>query len=91
MNQKRQATDQANKKWVRVLTVIAYIIAISLIALVLGLYYRLFWHPTYANDDSIPHDNSDSHYIGHSLNQTVSIGQINIQGINELLKTVSIF
>lgn len=53
INENRKAIDHINKKWVRVLTVITYIIAISLIALVLGLYYRLVWHPNYESDSSI--------------------------------------
>jgi hypothetical protein len=50
LNDKRIAVDHINKKWVKVLTVITYVISISLIALVLGLYYRLVWHPKYEVD-----------------------------------------
>lgn len=53
------AMDHVNKKWVKVITVITYIISVSLVALILGLYYKLAWHPKYEvdkynlnNDDS---------------------------------------
>lgn len=36
-----------NKKWVRILTVIMYIISVSLTAIILGLYYRFWWRPDY--------------------------------------------
>jgi hypothetical protein len=39
--------DHVDKKWVRVITVITYVISVSIVALVLGLYYKLGWHPKY--------------------------------------------
>ena len=47
LNDKRKAVEQVNKKWVRVLTVLIYVISVSLVALVLGIYYRLIWRPNY--------------------------------------------
>lgn len=43
----RKTLEQINKKWVKVLTVITYVILVSLVALILGLYYKLAWNPKY--------------------------------------------
>ncbi|XP_078798798.1 uncharacterized protein LOC144990087 [Oryzias latipes] len=44
----KKARDMArfNKKWVRVLTVLAYVLAVSVAAIVLAVYYSLIWEPT---------------------------------------------
>ena len=47
---KRTTIDHVNKKWVRVLTVITYILLVSVVALVLGVYYKLAWNPKYEMD-----------------------------------------
>ncbi len=46
----RTTMDHINKKWVKVITVITYIISVSLVALILGLYYKLAWHPKYETE-----------------------------------------
>ena len=70
LNDKRLAVEHINKKWVKVLTVITYVISISLIALVLGLYYRLVWHPDYGTYAK-PHEA-----------RSVSLGSINVVRLN---------
>jgi hypothetical protein len=47
----RKTLDHVNKKWVRVLTVITYVISVSVVALILGLYYKLAWNPNYDTDN----------------------------------------
>ncbi|XP_020514378.1 putative transmembrane protein INAFM2 [Labrus bergylta] len=37
---------RANKKWVRLVTVLVYVLTVSLAAAVLVLYYSLIWKPT---------------------------------------------
>ncbi|XP_060908872.1 putative transmembrane protein INAFM2 [Labrus mixtus] len=37
---------RANKKWVRLVTVLVYVLTVSLAATVLVLYYSLIWKPT---------------------------------------------
>jgi hypothetical protein len=73
LNDKRKAVEQVNKKWVRVLTVLIYVISVSLVALVLGLYYRLIWRPNY--------DFNSNDSIGDviNLNKTISLGTIYIK------------
>lgn len=38
--------SKSKKKWIRLATVLAYVIAVSLAAVSLAVYYSLFWHPT---------------------------------------------
>jgi hypothetical protein len=45
-----------DKKWVRLLTVIMYVICVSLIAIILGLYYRFWWHPDYSSTNKTTND-----------------------------------
>ncbi|XP_023931209.1 putative transmembrane protein INAFM2 [Lingula anatina] len=42
-NKTKMATK--NKKWVRLATVLAYILAVSLAAIVLAIYYSVLWKP----------------------------------------------
>lgn len=42
---KSQMAAKTNKKWVRLATVLAYVIAVSLAAVALAIYYSLMWHP----------------------------------------------
>lgn len=48
--EKEKLHQQINKKWVRVITVIIYVISISLVAIILGLYYRYWWQAEYAQE-----------------------------------------
>lgn len=49
MNERRNTTSsvttssKANKKWMRLATVFAYVISVSLVAVVLAVYYTFFW------------------------------------------------
>ena len=36
---------KTNKKWVRLATVLAYVLSVSLAAIVLAIYYSLMWNP----------------------------------------------
>lgn len=43
---KTKMASKSNKKWVRLATVLAYILAVSLAAIVLAIYYSVLWEPT---------------------------------------------
>ncbi|XP_051264238.1 putative transmembrane protein INAFM2 [Dicentrarchus labrax] len=43
---KAQLVAKANKKWVRLTTVVVYVLSVSLAAVVLAVYYSLIWKPT---------------------------------------------
>lgn len=42
---KTKMAAKTNKKWVRLATVLAYVLAVSLAAIVLAIYYSLIWDP----------------------------------------------
>ncbi|XP_041831572.1 putative transmembrane protein INAFM2 isoform X2 [Melanotaenia boesemani] len=44
--QKAKQVAKANKKWVRLATVVVYVVAVSLAAVILAVYYSLIWKPT---------------------------------------------
>ena len=41
----KKMAAKTNKKWVRLATVLAYVLAVSLAAIVLAVYYSLIWEP----------------------------------------------
>uniref|UniRef100_A0A087YSJ1 InaF motif containing 2 n=1 Tax=Poecilia formosa TaxID=48698 RepID=A0A087YSJ1_POEFO len=43
---KAQLLARANRKWVRLATVLGYVLAVSLAAVILAVYYGFFWRPT---------------------------------------------
>ncbi|CAH1791194.1 unnamed protein product [Owenia fusiformis] len=47
-NNKKMAS-KTNKKWVRLATVLAYVLSVSLAAIVLAIYYSLIWQPELKN------------------------------------------
>ena len=42
---KTKMASKTNKKWIRLATVFAYIVSVSLAAVVLAIYYSLMWNP----------------------------------------------
>jgi len=73
----RKALEHVNKKWVKVITVITYVISVSLVGLILGLYYKLAWNPSYETDNrSNLIDISNS----NAVNQ-ISLGTLNIKSL----------
>ncbi|KAG2469350.1 INAM2 protein, partial [Polypterus senegalus] len=48
-DQRSNVTVRANSKWVRIATVLAYFLCVSLAAVILVLYYGLFWNPVHKN------------------------------------------
>ncbi|KAL8602677.1 putative transmembrane protein inafm2 [Nucella lapillus] len=46
---KTKMAAKTNKKWVRLATVLAYVLSVSLAAIVLATYYSLIWEPELNN------------------------------------------
>jgi len=46
---KTKMAAKTNKKWVRLATVLAYVLSVSLAAIVLAIYYSLMWKPEISN------------------------------------------
>lgn len=45
-DKKAKMAAKTNKKWVRLATVFAYVLSVSLAAVILAIYYSLIWKPT---------------------------------------------
>lgn len=77
----RKTMEHVNKKWVKVLTVITYVISVSLVALVLGLYYKLAWNPKYENENYNLNkgDKFDSSEILNDTKDVIDLGILDIK------------
>ena len=42
---KTKMAAKSNKKWIRLATVLAYVVSVSLAAIILAIYYSLMWTP----------------------------------------------
>ncbi|XP_066533340.1 uncharacterized protein zgc:153157 [Hoplias malabaricus] len=51
-DKKAKMAAKTNKKWVRLATVFAYVLSVSLAAIILAIYYSLIWKPTSASASS---------------------------------------
>lgn len=66
--------SKSHKKWIRLATVVAYVLAVSLAAIVLAIYYSLMWDP---RSNSTPSSAS-----GGAMEVTGSIGSDNNGTLN---------
>lgn len=48
-DKKAKMAAKTNKKWVRLATVFAYVLSVSLAAIILAIYYSLIWSPNKSN------------------------------------------
>ncbi|CAF0918095.1 unnamed protein product [Brachionus calyciflorus] len=78
----RKTLEHINKKWVKVLTVITYVISVSLVALILGLYYKLAWNPKY-NNENYNYVRKQQHESSEEIQEPLSLGTIKIRNLNE--------
>jgi len=60
---------KSHKKWIRLATVVAYVLAVSLAAIVLAVYYSLMWNPR-----SVPATMAPPSGGGGMMDVTGSIG-----------------
>uniref|UniRef100_A0A3P8UEH3 InaF motif containing 2 n=1 Tax=Cynoglossus semilaevis TaxID=244447 RepID=A0A3P8UEH3_CYNSE len=50
-DKKAKMAAKTNKKWVRLATVFAYVLSVSLAAIILAIYYSLIWKPTSTSEN----------------------------------------
>lgn len=53
-DKKAKMAAKTNKKWVRLATVFAYVLSVSLAAIILAVYYSLIWKPTSNSSSTRP-------------------------------------
>lgn len=71
-DKKAKMAAKTNKKWVRLATVFAYVLSVSLAAIILAIYYSLIWKPT-ASSSSVgkpPGTTATPNNISSILNNT---------------------
>ncbi|KAL1257396.1 hypothetical protein QQF64_010640 [Cirrhinus molitorella] len=51
-DKKAKMAAKTNKKWVRLATVFAYVLSVSLAAIILAIYYSLLWSPNKSDSSS---------------------------------------
>lgn len=52
-DKKAKMAAKTNKKWVRLATVFAYVLSVSLAAIILAIYYSLIWKPTSGSSSAV--------------------------------------
>ena len=53
-NKKKFKLPESSKKWIRLITVILYVICVSLAAVVLAVYYIMIWKPNTQSSTNEP-------------------------------------
>ena len=87
---RRKINDKVNKKWVRVLTVLVYVVSISIVALVLGLYYKFVWSPKYETSDGDHRSHPPKNAGAQSDSDLeVPLGVVNVVNLGTKLESVS--
>ena len=66
---KTKMAAKTNKKWVRLATVLAYVLSVSLAAIVLAIYYSLMWNPD-IKIDKPGHSAAVPYTTASTLNET---------------------
>lgn len=73
-DKKAKMAAKTNKKWVRLATVFAYVLSVSLAAIILAIYYSLIWKPTMGSGLGVSGgskgNNSASTNVSTSVNGT---------------------
>ncbi|KAM9551062.1 uncharacterized protein ACWYII_026388 [Salvelinus alpinus] len=74
-DKKAKMAAKTNKKWVRLATVFAYVLSVSLAAIILAIYYSLIWKPTSASSSSssFSRPNSVTPVTANTTSNTTSV------------------
>ncbi len=89
INDNSRAVNHVHKKWVKVLTVITYVISVSLVGLVLGLYYKLAWSPKYdvpGGNELLTNSSSSLLTSTGNGNYEINFSELGVLNIKQLVK-----
>lgn len=90
-DKKAKMAAKTNKKWVRLATVFAYVLSVSLAAIILAIYYSLIWKPTSASSPAgklgVPDEVTASANI--STNSSTSINVLDTNSTQTELLSVN--
>ena len=85
----KKMAAKTNKKWVRLATVLAYVLAVSLAAIVLAIYYSLIWEPKLKTTTISPASTVGTTSPGMEKVTTDNITTVKSMIDNDLNSTVS--
>lgn len=93
-DKKAKMAAKTNKKWVRLATVFAYVLSVSLAAIILAIYYSLIWKPaggSGANNaaNSTKHNSTTGNITAHSNGTLVDLIHLNATGSNRTARSLS--
>ncbi|KAM4664761.1 putative transmembrane protein INAFM2 [Discoglossus pictus] len=71
-DKKARMAAKTNQKWVRLATVLAYVLSVSMAAIILAIYYSLIWMPVRPNSGNSSNTNTSQEVSGMVLNETMS-------------------
>ncbi|XP_008326616.1 uncharacterized protein LOC103391899 [Cynoglossus semilaevis] len=75
-DKKAKMAAKTNKKWVRLATVFAYVLSVSLAAIILAIYYSLIWKPTSASSSSSSSSSAGRPGLNEGVTPTANISDI---------------
>lgn len=75
-DKKAKMAAKTNKKWVRLATVFAYVVSVSLAAIILAIYYSLIWKPT--SGSALPSGETDAPTPTTSATTEITTAGMNI-------------
>ncbi|KAL0969195.1 hypothetical protein UPYG_G00223730 [Umbra pygmaea] len=80
-DKKAKMAAKTNKKWVRLATVFAYVLSVSLAAIILAIYYSLIWKPTSASSPAatpgVHEDVTTSANISTNISTSTNVSDTN--------------
>ncbi|KAM5129568.1 uncharacterized protein ACMZJ9_020089 [Mantella aurantiaca] len=98
-DKKAKMAAKTNQKWVRLATVFAYVLSVSLAAILLAVYYSLIWKPVRTRGEPANSSPSPDYYttfpsnLTHLLNDTIanSSASQDVRAIMDSSKRSSVF
>ncbi|KAA0711665.1 putative transmembrane protein INAFM2 [Triplophysa tibetana] len=69
-DKKAKMAAKTNKKWVRLATVFAYVLSVSLAAIILAIYYSLLWKPAGATEPDTPNNSTTGNTENGNVTET---------------------
>ncbi|KAF7654330.1 hypothetical protein LDENG_00071070 [Lucifuga dentata] len=87
-DKKAKMAAKTNKKWVRLATVFAYVLSVSLAAIILAIYYSLIWKPTSASSSAgkpgVPEEVTPTANISTNISTSHNVSESNSTRIGML-------
>ncbi|KAK7153447.1 hypothetical protein R3I93_011379 [Phoxinus phoxinus] len=84
-DKKAKMAAKTNKKWVRLATVFAYVLSVSLAAIILAIYYSLIWKPAGSTSNSAKPNSTSNNSSSSNISAISNATQSNASAIVDLV------